>query len=144
MGKPTTLRRRKRQPATTGAVTAGARPRRGRPVRIRVGTASWTDPGFVADWYPPGLPAAQRLPWYAQHFDLVEVNSTFYAVPPTAWTAKWADQTPDDFVFDVKLHRVLSRHKAPVDTLPRGLRSLAGRSEKEARGRPGRGDPRVG
>jgi uncharacterized protein YecE (DUF72 family) len=48
---------------------------------IRVGTASWTDPGFVADWYPRGLPAPARLGWYAGHFDYVEVNSSFYAIP---------------------------------------------------------------
>ena len=49
--------------------------------KILTGTASWTDPGFVADWYPPGLPASHRLRWYAEHFNLVEVNSSFYAVP---------------------------------------------------------------
>src|SRR5205814_3800711 len=77
---------------------------------IRVGTASWSDPGFVKDWYPPGLPARERLTWYAEHFQLVEVNSTFYAVPAPEVVARWADQTPRDFVFDVKLHRLLSRH----------------------------------
>jgi uncharacterized protein YecE (DUF72 family) len=57
--------------------------------RILVGTSSWTDPGFVADWYPAGLPAKERLPWYAEHFNLVEVNSSFYAVPAQASVAKW-------------------------------------------------------
>jgi len=47
--------------------------------KILVGTASWSDPGFVERWYPKKLPAGDRLPWYAQHFDLVEVNSTFYS-----------------------------------------------------------------
>src|SRR2546421_10560345 len=60
------------------AAGQAARPhRRG---RILVGTASWTDPGFVADWDPAKLPARQRLPWYAEHFNLVEVNSSFYAI----------------------------------------------------------------
>ena len=49
---------------------------------IRIGTSSWADPEFVRDWYPPKLPAAARLGWYAQHFDYVEVNSTFYATNP--------------------------------------------------------------
>ena len=48
---------------------------------IRIGTSSWADPEFVRDWYPPKLPAPARLGWYAQHFDYVEVNSTFYAIP---------------------------------------------------------------
>src|SRR5207253_448025 len=92
---------------------------------IRVGTASWSDPGFVKDWYPPGLPARERLAWYAEHFQLVEVNSTFYAVPAPQVVARWADQTPRGFVFDVKLHRLLSRHSTAVQFLPPELRQLA-------------------
>ena len=49
--------------------------------RIRVGTSSWADPGFVEEWYPQDLPARDRLPWYAERFEVVEVNSSFYAVP---------------------------------------------------------------
>ena len=45
--------------------------------RIVVGTSSWADPGFVDEWYPPGLPARDRLPYYAERFEAVEVNSTF-------------------------------------------------------------------
>ena len=41
--------------------------------KIRVGTASWLDPGFVADWYPKKLPASERLPYYAEHFTTTEV-----------------------------------------------------------------------
>jgi uncharacterized protein YecE (DUF72 family) len=95
-----------------------------------VGTASWTDPGFVADWYPRGLPAGRRLAWYAEHFDLVEVNSGFYAVPSPTMTERWCDQTPAGFVFDVKLHRLLSRHSTEVKMLPRDLRRLAGSGGK--------------
>ena len=52
---------------------------------IRVGTASWTDPGFIADWYPKRTAGqASASPWYATHFNLVEVNSSFYAVPRSA------------------------------------------------------------
>src|SRR5262249_52747984 len=66
-----------------------------------------------------------RLPWYAEHFNLVEVNSTFYSVPGEKMTARWAEQTPKDFVFDVKLHQLLSRHSTPVKFLPRALRARA-------------------
>jgi uncharacterized protein YecE (DUF72 family) len=90
---------------------------------IRVGTASWTDPGFVADWYPPKLPAGQRLRWYAKHFDFVEVNSTFYAIPQAKMVERWCQETPDDFLFDVKLPKVLSRHAMEPKFLPPDLRS---------------------
>ena len=76
---------------------------------IVIGTSSWADPGFVEEWYPDGLPARDRLPWYAQHFDAVEVNATFYAVPGVHTVRRWVDVTPERFTFDVKLHRLLSR-----------------------------------
>jgi uncharacterized protein YecE (DUF72 family) len=97
---------------------------------IVVGTSSWADPGFVEEWYPPDLPARERLSWYAEHFVAVEVNSTFYAVPAGSTVARWAEITPDDFTFDVKLHRVLSRHSAPPDSLPRDLRKRAKTTER--------------
>src|SRR5215217_5947316 len=92
---------------------------------IHVGTSSWSDPGFVEEWYPPGLPARDRLPYYAERFDAVEVNSTFYAVPPARQVRRWAEVTPAGFTFDVKLHRLLSRHSAPLNTLPPALRERA-------------------
>jgi len=100
--------------------------------RIVVGTSSWADPGFVADWYPPGMPARERLPFYAERFEAVELNSSFYAVPDVGTVARWVDVTPAGFSFDVKLHRLLSRHSAPLDSLPPDLRDEA---EVNARGR---------
>ncbi|MCW3066457.1 MAG: hypothetical protein JWN32_3629 [Solirubrobacterales bacterium] len=99
---------------------------------IVVGTASWSDPGFLECWYPPDLPARKRLEWYAQRLDGVEVNSTFYAVPAERSVERWAKETPERFTFDVKLHRLLSRHAAPLSSLPVDLRD---RAETTARGR---------
>jgi uncharacterized protein YecE (DUF72 family) len=89
---------------------------------IVVGTSSWADPGFVEEWYPEGLPARERLGYYAERFDAVEVNSTFYAVPSESSVSRWVEQTPDGFTFDVKLHKLLSRHSAPKNSLPKDLR----------------------
>lgn len=100
--------------------------------RIVVGTSSWADPGFVEDWYPSGMPPRQRLPWYAKRFEAVEVNATFYAVPAEATVARWAEATPPGFTFDVKLHRLLSRHSARLDSLPADLRDEV---DTNARGR---------
>jgi uncharacterized protein YecE (DUF72 family) len=90
--------------------------------RILVGTSSWADPGFVEEWYPPGMAARERLPWYAERFEAVELNSSFYAVPDQSMADRWARATPDGFTFDVKLHRLLSRHAADVKSLPPDLR----------------------
>jgi uncharacterized protein YecE (DUF72 family) len=93
--------------------------------RILIGTSSWADPGFVEEWYPAGMPARDRLPWYAERFQAVELNSSFYAVPDQGTVARWAQVTPDDFTFDVKLHRLLSRHSADLKSLPPDLREDA-------------------
>jgi uncharacterized protein YecE (DUF72 family) len=107
---------------------------------IRIGTASWTDPGFIEDWYPRNLPASARLRWYAEHFNYVEVNATFYAIPTARTVERWVTETPDDFLFDVKLPKALSRHRMQVKFLPpdvrakvpqeRGYMTLTPQSEK--------------
>lgn len=95
--------------------------------RIVVQTSSWGDPEFVGTWFPKDLPAKERLAWHARWFDAVEVNTGFYAVPSAESCRSWVEQTPAGFSFDFKLHRLLSFHKAPVETLPRTLR-LASRT----------------
>ena len=80
---------------------------------VRIGTSGWSYPGGAGTWngifYPAG-PAGRRrgakfdeLAFYAEHFDTVEINSTFYRVP-TAETARgWVERTPADFEFSLKL-----------------------------------------
>jgi uncharacterized protein YecE (DUF72 family) len=102
------------------------------PGRILVGTSSWADPGFVKEWYPPRMTPAERLPWYAERFETVELNSSFYAVPDRNTVHGWVDVTPDEFVFDVKVHRALSRHAAPIESLPPDMRDGV---EAQGRGR---------
>src|SRR5581483_10820924 len=99
--------------------------------KILVGTASWSDPGFVERWYPKKMPAGQRLQWYAQHFQMVEVNSTFYSVPEPRMVERWCTATPADFTFDVKLHQLFSFHSTKAKLLPPDLQS---RAETDARG----------
>jgi uncharacterized protein YecE (DUF72 family) len=93
--------------------------------KVLVGTASWTDPGFIADWYPKQVPASRRLQWYACHFNMVELNSSFYAIPRQQSVQKWCRETPPGFVFDVKLHKLLSRHSTDIKLLPPELRRKA-------------------
>jgi uncharacterized protein YecE (DUF72 family) len=67
------------------------------------------------------MPAGDRLAWYAQHFEMVEVNSTFYAAPDARMVERWCRSTPDGFIFNVKLHQLLSRHSTNVKLLPPAL-----------------------
>jgi uncharacterized protein YecE (DUF72 family) len=91
---------------------------------ILVGTASWSDPGFVERWYPKKMPVHERLNWYAQHFEMVEVNSTFYSVPDLRTVERWCAATPNNFTFDVKLHQLLSFHSTRAKLLPPELQRL--------------------
>jgi uncharacterized protein YecE (DUF72 family) len=100
--------------------------------KILIGTASWSDPGFVERWYPRRLPAGERLAWYAEHFEMVEVNSTFYSVPDLRMVERWSAATPDSFTFDVKVHRLLSRHSTAAKLLPPDLQQ---RVETDGKGK---------
>ena len=103
---------------------------------IYVGTASWTDPEFIrAGWYPPEVKndAAGRLRYYAEHFPMVEVNATFYALPSLRTVENWAARTPDAFRFVVKAHQVISGHRSDPSRLPGPLRTLP--FAADARGR---------
>ena len=83
-------------------------------------------------WYPKKLPAGDRLPWYAQHFDLVEVNSTFYSAPEPRMVERWCAATPDDFIFNLKLHQLFSSHSTPAKFLPPDLQR---RGDTDAKGK---------
>jgi len=100
--------------------------------KILIGTASWSDPGFVERWYPKKMPAGERLAWYAQHFELVEVNSTFYSVPEPRMVERWCAATPDGFTFDVKMHQLFSFHSTSAKMLPPDLQK---RAETDAKGK---------
>lgn len=110
--------------------------------RVRVGTASWTDPEFIrAGWYPPEVrsDAAARLRYYAGRFSMVEVNASFYALPLPGTVAAWASRVPEGFRFHVKAHQVISGHPCDPARLPPPLRELPYEADRRGRiRRPGR------
>ena len=76
---------------------------------LRLGTSGYVYPHWRNEvFYPAGLPAREELTWYAGRFSTVELNNPFYRVPTPATFARWRDATPDDFVFAVKVNRVVS------------------------------------
>jgi uncharacterized protein YecE (DUF72 family) len=73
--------------------------------RLLIGTSAWSDhEGF----YPPGTKPAEQLPYYASVFPVVEVNTTYYRIPPLSMVKGWVERTPPGFVFDVKPPRELT------------------------------------
>lgn len=83
---------------------------------IRIGTSGWSYPTGKGTWnglfYPP-RPARgfDELRFYAEHFDTVEVNSTFYGQPRAEVTRTWVERTPSDFEFSVKLYQKFTHPK---------------------------------
>lgn len=95
------------------------------PDPIRVGTASWTDKTLIdcGRFYPPGVTTAEaRLRHYAAQYPLVEVDSSYYAMPVPATTALWAARTPDHFRMNVKAFRLFTDHPAQPKVLPPDVR----------------------
>jgi uncharacterized protein YecE (DUF72 family) len=105
---------------------------------IRIGTCSWADDALSKHWYPKGLPAGERLAHYAQHFDTVEVDSTYYRLPAEEMVRRWAERTPEDFVMHVKAFGLMTRHPVKLEALPPDLRDDAPTDAKGRVERPSR------
>lgn len=92
---------------------------------ILVGTASWTDQSLIkcGRYYPPDVKTAEeRLRFYAAEFPLVEVDSSYYAIPTEQTARQWVERTPADFVFDVKAFRLFTQHHTTPQVLPKYVR----------------------
>ena len=102
---------------------------------IRVGTASWTDKTLIeSGWYPPEANNAEkRLRYYTRQFPLVEVDSTYYALPAEQTAAAWAQRSPKGFTFNIKAFSLFTQHPTRIAALPKDLRPAA---EKAAKGKP--------
>jgi len=79
--------------------------------RIRIGTQGWNYDGWVGPFYPSGTRPADFLSVYARAFDTVEVDSTFYAIPPVKTVRGWAERTPTGFAFALKLPQEITHEK---------------------------------
>ena len=99
---------------------------------IRVGVCSWADETLTKVWYPKGVKSGEeRLRYYAERFDVVEANSTYYRLPEPQMVENWAERTPPGFTMHVKAFGVMTRHPVKVDQLPSDLRDVP----TDARGR---------
>src|SRR6267378_8208090 len=70
---------------------------------IRIGTSAFTAAGWSGTFYPKNLKPADYLPYYAQHFDAVEIDSTFYGTPRIGTVRNWDAKTPAGFLFAAKV-----------------------------------------
>ena len=113
------------------AAGAGAR-------SLRIGCSGWAyDHWRNGVFYPPRCPARRWLRYYAERFDTVELNTTFYRLPRVDAVRRWVEETPDGFVFAVKASRYLT-HVKRLRELPQHLALLYERIE------PLRRSPKLG
>src|SRR6266542_1693665 len=93
---------------------------------LRIGTSGWSYPAGRGTWngvfYPRPRPKGfDELAFYAEHFDTVEVNSTFYGQPRADVTRGWAERTPPGFEFSIKLYQKFTHPKMFKTALAKGL-----------------------
>ncbi len=106
---------------------------------IRIGTCSWADESLSKLFYPPGVKGAEeRLRYYAERFDVVEANSTYYRLPDEHMVRHWAERTPEGFVMHVKAFGVMTRHPVKAEQLPPDLREGAPLDDRGRVDRPPR------
>jgi uncharacterized protein YecE (DUF72 family) len=108
---------------------------------VRIGLCSFADDTLIGAWYPkPVRTGEQRLRYYAERYDTVEIDSTYYTLPAAENAARWAERTPSGFVFHIKAFGLMTRHPVRLEQLPPDLRDAV---ETDARGRVDRPSPEV-
>jgi uncharacterized protein YecE (DUF72 family) len=92
---------------------------------IRVGTSGWSYPEWRGPFYPETLPARAMLDHYARHFSAVELNATYYRIPPARATAAMAERAAGRLVFAVKAHQDMTHNREQyAAALPRFQEAL--------------------
>lgn len=87
---------------------------------VRIGCSGWSYGDWRGRFYPPGTPASRWLGHYSSVFDTVELNATFYRLPTVTATRRWAETTPDGFLFAAKASRYLT-HMRRLGDMKTGL-----------------------
>jgi len=92
--------------------------------RVLVGISSWQDKTILeSGFYPQEINTPEdRLHYYARHFPLAELDSTFYAFPTSRNLDLWINSTPSDFIFDLKPFSLFTTHPTPLNAIPRAVR----------------------
>lgn len=86
--------------------------------KVHVGTSGWHYQHWRERFYPRNLPSSKFLDFYARHFDIVELNNTFYRLPPAPAVETWRNTSPAKFRFAVKGSRYLTHMKKLKDPAP--------------------------
>ncbi|HXX79965.1 MAG TPA: DUF72 domain-containing protein [Thermodesulfovibrionales bacterium] len=94
---------------------------------ISYGSCSWTEKSLIKsrEFYPKGVNTAEeRLRYYASAFGVVEVDSSYYAIPSVEMVSSWAERTPPGFLFHIKAYSLLTGHGADLKAIPSEVRDM--------------------
>jgi len=80
-----------------------------------MGTSGWSYKDWLGPFYPSGTKQTDYLSIYATHFNTVEIDSTFYAIPRTTTVENWFNRTPDTFIFLPKVPKLIIHDKRLTD-----------------------------
>ena len=83
--------------------------------RILLGTSSWTADGWAGSFYPTSIKPQDFLPIYADRFNTVEIDSTFYCIPQAKSVERWRELTPEGFIFAAKVPQTVTHEKVMLD-----------------------------
>ena len=83
---------------------------------VNIGTSGWVYSGWLGNFYPEKIKSNLLLPYYANIFDSVELNNSFYQIPKEKNVKIWAEITPPNFVFSCKANRYITHFKKLQDT----------------------------
>ncbi len=86
--------------------------------RLIIGCSGWQYRWWKGNFYPDDLPASRWLEFYTRHFQSVEINNTFYRLPPAATFEHWRQRTPEGFIVAIKASRFLTHLKRLKDARP--------------------------
>ncbi|WED43547.1 DUF72 domain-containing protein [Legionella cardiaca] len=84
--------------------------------QICIGTSGWVYSGWIGNFYPEKIKQTQTLPYYAEIFNSVELNNSFYQIPKEKNIKKWLELTPKNFIFSCKANRYITHMKKLQDT----------------------------
>ena len=88
-------------------------------MKIHIGTSGWHYKHWLDDvFYPAGTPPSRMFEFYAQHFDTVEINNSFYHLPSAKTFDNWRESSPPNFLFAVKGSRFITHMKKLKDPRP--------------------------
>ncbi|KAA8923049.1 DUF72 domain-containing protein [Thermoplasma sp.] len=80
-------------------------------MQIRIGCSGWYYPHWAGKFYPSSMNRKEWFRYYSEKFETVEINSSFYSFPDKKRVKSWTNNAPDNFIFSVKMNRIITHIK---------------------------------